>query len=296
MRKSFYLIRTLDYEYNEEEFQIALNDYKSMIDIFVYLINAIVENKIKDENWRYYAETLAIKFTFSANTLSNIVSGSNIDSSLSKVSTKIIDVSSLFTIMRAQIENYLTYFYLFIQPDSVQMQHYRFLMYELSGYQSRQKFTPLTTYTANKQKFEKNRINEIISQLHENDFFKTLPEKEQERIIKEKKAKLSTWNTLLDESKLTSEIFKKSWNLYSNFAHSEFASLMQVKSFLEEPYKTISTRNLVIFTALMLISVFIKDFCQLYREIEIRYKIIPIDDQEVIELFNRLAQKKFSVI
>lgn len=292
MRKSFYLFRALNYEYDEEEFKIVLNDYKSMIDIFVYLINAIVENKIKDESWRYYAETLAIKFTLSANTLSNIISGSNIDSSLSKVSTRIIDVSSLFTIMRTQIENYLTYFYLFVQPDSIQMQYYRFLMYELSGYQSRQKFPPLTIYAANKQKFEKNRIDEIISQLHKNDFFKSLPEKEQKRILKEKKAKLTTWNTLLDESRLTSEIFKKSWNLYSNFAHSEFASLMQVKSFLEEPYKTISSRNLVIFTALMLISLFIKDFSQLYREIEIRYKIISIDDQEVIELFNKLAQKK----
>ena len=292
MRKSFYLFRALNYEYSEEEFKVVLNDYKSMIDIFIYLINTIVDNKIKDEGWRYYAETLAIKFTFSANTLSNIISGSNIDSPLSKVSTKIIDVSSLFTIMRTQIENYLTYFYLFVQPDSIQMQNYRFLIYELSGYQSRQKFPPLTTYAANKQKFERNRMDEIISQLHENDFFNSLPENEQKRIVKEKKAKLTSWNTLLDESKLTVEIFKKSWNLYSNFAHSEFASLMQVRSFLEEPYKTISSRNLVIFTALMLISVFIKDFSQLYREIEIRYKIISIDDQEVIELFNRLAQKK----
>lgn len=292
MRKSFYLLRAHNYEYTEEEFSTVLNDYKSMIDIFVYLINAIVENKIKDENWRYYAETLAIKFTLSANTLSNIISGSDINSTLSKVSTKIIDVSSIFTLMRTQIENYLTYFYLFVQPDSIQMQHYRFLMYELSGYESRQKFPPLTIYTANKQKDEKTRIDEIISILQKNGFFISLPKKDQNRILKEKKSKLFSWNALLDESKLTNEIFKKSWNLYSNFAHSEFASLMQVSSFLKEPYKTISSRNLEIFIALMLISIFIKDFSHLYNEIEIRYKIIPIDDQEVIEMFNKLAQKK----
>lgn len=290
MEKSFYINRPLDCEFSEEEFPHVLSDYKKMIDIFIYLINTIVDNKIKDENWRYFAETLAVKFVLSANTFANIIEAKTIESSLARVSTKIIDVSSLYVMMRTQIENYLTYFYLYMQPDSKEVQRYRFLIYELSGYESRQKFDALTSFTANKQKTERDRIREIITELKGNDIFNSLEEQIQKQILKENRAKIIGWNKLLDESQLSNEVFQKSWNLYSNFAHSEFASLMQVKDFLKEPFKTISTRNLEIYLALLLISVFIKDFSSLYSEIGIRYNLVPINDQKVIDFFNGIAR------
>ena len=161
MNIQFYLNRPHDSEYTEAEFPVVLNDFRRMIDIFVYLINTMVDEKLKDESWRYYAETLAIKYTLNANSLSQILGGSRIESSLSNVSTNIIDISSLFILMRAEIENYLTFYYLYIQPKTKSEQEYRFLIYELAGLTSRQKLNIVIPEVEAKKKQEEKRLRKL---------------------------------------------------------------------------------------------------------------------------------------
>jgi len=292
----FYVNRPHNYEYSEIEFPIVLNDYKKIIDVFIFLINTLVDEKIKDKGWKYFSETLAIKFSLSANSLCQVINGSQVESSLSRLSTRIFDISSLYILMRAQIENYLTFYYLYIQPKSEEEQEFRFLIYEMSGLENRQRFDTIFKDLQTIQINERRRIEEILIKIKNNRLFHTLSSKQKADILKNKHAKIISWSKLLEESDLVSSIFKKAWLLYSNFAHSEYASLIQIKGYFQEPYKTLSTRNLIQFMALVLISIFVKDFITLYPEIENRYSSIQANDKEVIEFFNGIGRRSISLI
>jgi len=290
MNIQFYINRPHDSEYTEAEFPIVLDDFRRMIDIFVYLINTMAEEKLKDESWRYYSETLAIKYTLNANSLSQILGGSRLESSLSNVATNIIDLSSLFILMRAEIENYLTFYYLYIQPKTKSEQEYRFLIYELAGLTSRQKLNIVIPEVEAKKKEEEKRIDEIIQSLAQNRFFLSLDQVQQKKILKDRTAKLVGWNILVEQTELTSEVFRKLWKLSSNYAHSEYLSLMQIKEYLTKPHEVVSTRNLIQTMLMMLTCGFITDFSGLYPEIAQRFAKLPANDIRVIQLFTRTAK------
>jgi hypothetical protein len=261
-----------------------------MIDIFVYLINTMAEEKLEDESWRYYSETLAIKYTLTANSLSQILAGSHLESSLSNVSTNIIDLSSLFILMRAEIENYLTFYYLYIQPKTKSEQEYRFLIYELAGLTSRQKLNIVIPEVEAKKKEEEKRIDELLQTLRQNPFFLSLYQAQQKKILKDRSAKLVGWNILVEQTELTSEMYRKLWRLSSNYAHSEYLSLIQIKEYLTKPDEVLSTRNLIQTLLMMLTCVFITDFSRLYPEITQRFAKLPANDIRVIQLFTGTAK------
>jgi hypothetical protein len=291
MDVTFYLNKGENSEFREEEFPNVIIDYKRMIDVFIYLINTMTEKKIKDDYWRFFSELLAIKFTLSANTLTNIIISTLVKSELADYSAEIIDISSIYTLMRSQIENYSTFHYLYINSKSKQVQEFRCLIYELAGLQSRQQFDATLPELRKVKLEEEKRINDILLQLKGNNIFLSLDKSEQKKIINDKKAMLYGWKKVIGESDLIDNLYKKSWMLYSNFAHSEYMSLIQLRYFIKSPQKTISIRNLVQNLAMVLICIFIKDFISLYPEIEERFNSLCDDDRKVIEFFNGLGRE-----
>ncbi len=288
----FYLNRPRDFEYNEEEFPIVLSDYKRLLDIFIYLMNTMAQKKIKDEGWRFFSETLVIKYILSANSLSQILDGSRIESSLSNVSVNMIDISSIFILMRAQIENYLLFFYLYLQPKTKDEQRYRFLIYELAGLNSRQKFDVAMPALEKKKQEENARIQDILHLLRNNHFFQSLESSQQKKILKDRVAKLVGWNSLFEQSDLNPDLYRKIWLLSTNYVHSEYISLMQVKDYLQNSGELISTRNLILTISIMLTCVFIVDFLRHYPEIEERFAMVAENDIRVIQFFNNLGRAK----
>jgi hypothetical protein len=286
-----YLNKGEDDEFSEGEYLIALEDYKRMIDIFFYLITTMSEKKIKDDYWRYFTEMLAIKFVWSANTLTYIINGSPLKSDLSDISIHTYDFPSIYTLMRKQIENYSTFQYLYIRPRSKQTQEFHCLIYEIAGLESRQQYDAELPELKELKLNEARRIDEILIQLKANEVFLSLEDGEQKKILNDRRARLLGWKKIIEESDLVDNLFKQSWLLYSNFAHSEYASLIQLKGFINTPEDAPFKRNLVLNLAMVLISVFIKDFISLYKVIEDRYDSLPINDREVIEFFSGVGRK-----
>lgn len=287
----FYINKGEDIEFEEEEFPLVINDYNRMIDIFIYLIETMRDKKIKDDYWRYFSEILAIKFIWSANTLTNIVNGSTVQSEIMKFSTKIIDLPSIYTLLRAQIENYSTFQYLYIRPESKQIQEFRCLIYELSGLESRQQFDSSLPDTKAIKLEEEKRIVEVLTQLKSNSVFHSLEESEQRKILNDKKARLYGWRKIIEESDLIDNLYKNSWLLFSNFAHSEYNSLIHMRGYIQNPEETPTARNLAQNLAMVLICIYIKDFIELYPEYKERYNALGNNDKDVIEIFNGVGRK-----
>ena len=98
-----------NFNYNENEYYGLLADFLETLDVLAYLVNIIKQEKIKDDNWKYYTETLGIKYLIQSSSLKDLFNGTNLDFKLISTSIKVFDITSLYINIRALIENYLNH-------------------------------------------------------------------------------------------------------------------------------------------------------------------------------------------
>lgn len=175
MDKYFYFnLRNVGLKWSDEQFRTVIADTSEALDDLAFLANTMFERKIKDEDYKYLSETLAYKFIYQSLNLRSILKGVQFNSKIFSFDRLIFDVSSAYIIQRALFENYLTFFYLFIQPKTEDEKICKWLIYKISGLKSRQDFK--SDFVEYKEKIESERqeIQESIDQLKSNCFFQTL--------------------------------------------------------------------------------------------------------------------------
>lgn len=292
MDKYFYFnLRNVGLKWSDEQFRTVIEDTSEALDDLAFLANTMFERKIKDEDYKYYSETLAYKFIYQSLNLRSILKGVQFNSKIFSFDRLIFDVSSAYIIQRALFENYLTFFYLYIQPKTEDEKLCKWLIYKISGLKSRQDFK--SDFVEYKEKIESERqeIQESINQLKSNCFFQTLLISKQNQILNNFPARLTGWQKLFNSSELRSEMFVKAWRLYSNYAHSEYISLIQFKDFRQDTGPLLTMKNLVSFISLVLTSVFIKDMVKLYSEILENFNSLPNSSIECINFLDGIGRK-----
>ncbi|MGS0748611.1 hypothetical protein [Halpernia sp. GG3] len=130
------------------------------------------------------------------------------------------EINSIFSLMRLLNENYLINYYLHFENIDYQQKCYRYLLYEYCGLHNRSKYTP-----KNIKKFEEIKNDESIrkdflqSEIKLNEYF--IDEK-----IKKIPTKIFDKVSYFDKTDLNEESFVTFWRLFSNYAHSEYISLI----------------------------------------------------------------------
>jgi hypothetical protein len=289
----FYHKLNKEFKFNENEFIGLTADFSESLDVFAYLVNTIWQEKIKDDGWKYFAETLGIKYLIQASSLKNLFWGTNLEfNSLSK-SIKVFDITSLYISIRSLIENYLTIFYLYIDDIDFEERRVRWIIYELSGLKSRQKlFVDGVLKDKNREKIEneKNKIEELKNELESYKFYSELNDKFKKRIDENNLAKLVDWREIIVRSKLSLRHFHRMWRLYSNYAHSEYLSLMQIKDYWAKAEDTYFIRNLCLISALMLNAVVIVDYKNLYPQISSAFSKLEDNQIRIINLLHSIGK------
>jgi len=289
----FYKSIAYGFDYSEQQFELIHSDLKEAIDIFAYIANGIWQEEIKDSDWKYYSETLAKKYLVQSSTMLSVLLGTELN--FDKLSKKIflIDLSTIFVNLRALIENYLVLHYLYFDDIPEEEQRMRWIIYQLSGIRARRSITD------DKLKYEKKTIilereknleAELVKELDTNPFYKKIPEESKKYIRKKNLAKVMSWAELISSSKLNPRNFHKIWKLYSNYAHSEYLSVIQIYDYMANPEETISVRNLTLFFTLTLTSVLIVDFSNLYKELQEYFNGLEDNQKRIIKLFYSLGK------
>lgn len=288
----FYYKLTEGFQNSEEEFNGLYEDLGECIDTLAYLVNTIWQEGIKDDSWNYFAETLGIKFITQLSSLRNLSKGTNLVFNTFSKSIYVIDVSSLYILSRSLIENYLIFYYLFIEDVSKEEKRARWILYEISGLKSRRKIhDPKINFEEKRIKLEseKIQIEKLTQELGNNLFYKTLDPEIKKKIKKNNLAKIKDWSAIISESNL-SDIFRRSWKLYSNYSHNEYLSLMQIKDYWSKANDTLSVRNHELFNCLTLCSVVIVEYTNLYQEIKNNYEDLDSQKKRIINLLNGVAK------
>lgn len=195
--------------------------------ILITQIDELHTQNEKINYWQHPMEALGFKLSSHVASLRNLLSKSSFP--YKGTYLKILDSSSINIITRAIIENYLTLYHFHFDAINDEQKEFRFLVYVVSALKNRQSFSTKSPENAAQKAKDLIEIKKFQEQLKNNKYFLSLSAKQQEHYLKTKEAKELNWTMLLDSSDLKPELFKDMWRLHSNYAHSEFLSILQIR-------------------------------------------------------------------
>lgn len=271
------------------DFDKAYSDCDELIGILIKLVDSLQGSKTNSQDWLYYANILTNKFIYHSTSLLSLFKGVK-SKHFSTNSIELIDISSIYILLRTIIENYLTFYYLYVQPESKTEIEFKFNLYKLSGLIRRQKLIPRSPGTIEKKEKESKEIEVILQEIKNNLYFLSLNEKRQNSIIKNPQPRLYSWNDIMISSEINNDFIVHLWSMCSNYAHSEYWSLIQINDFSKESNNFTLEISITVF--IMLISIMINDFNKVFTDEG--YNLIPLQENELafINYFNSIAKNK----
>lgn len=137
---------------------------------------------------------------------------------------------SIISLARCIFESYLIFNYIFINTrDDKDEFQYRFTLWQLDGFKTRQNFTVLSDEGKAKMKSEKSVVKELYKDLYSNPKYKILPDKKRKQFEK----KSFKWHPDLTSIALLAGINERHWrNTYafmSQYSHSGYLSAFQIR-------------------------------------------------------------------
>ena len=286
-------VEELTEQFIKKDIYAGLKDYHQLIDALLYLNQAIVEAGIKFQDWERYSETLLLKFALPGLTLHETLSGLELKSKYFKdlSGVRLVDLSSIKTILRSQFETFLMYRHIYVHPksdDEKKLRHYTWIY---SSLLQRQSF-PTGSESSQRQKQNDQeallKLKVIIQGL---ESFKLLSTKQQTSLFKTGTSKLfKNWSTIIEEVRFSDVYnFPVMYNYLSMYTHSEGLSALQLKDSGMDYKTNIPLIYLDLDIARTLTCGMIKSLVENYKCIEIRYHTLPIFLQYDINFYYNKA-------
>lgn len=259
-----------------------------------FVIESIYETKPKFETGEVYQETLLHKMLFTSRSVLELSKGIDFSLLQSNIRGSIIDRSSIYILTRSLIETFLTLEYLFFNNLSREEQIFRYNLWRISGFMSRQDFEIIQNKKFTDQiEREKNEISELKKEIKLSPLYSQLKDQQLWKLDKYGLPRIISWTSLLKESVLKNNSFEKVYKLYSNYAHSEFISIIQLNEGKLGKYDrfnietTITTLNNV----RILNCVVLKMFTDKFEFANTKYREIDEEQRFIIEFWNKIGVK-----
>jgi len=196
------------------------------------LIQSIYDSKPKLGEGEVFIETLSIKILLATKSIIELGKGATISDLTKDSNVKLLDFPSINILTRSIIEAFLTLEYLFFNKKNKDERNFRFNIWKISGYKSRQNFYQnrkgLAENITDKLKTELIEIETLLFTIEKSPFYKKMNSQNLWKLDKYGLPRLVSWQKLIEQSILKKSIFETLYKLYSNYAHSEFISLIQM--------------------------------------------------------------------
>ncbi len=285
--------KILAQEYFLNRHNLPINVISNILDKLNYIlitqINELYTKRVNIDYWQNPMEALCFKLSLHVASLQKLLQKSSVP--FNEGILEIFDISSINIISRAITENYLTLYHFHFELITNEHKEFRFLIYALSALKNRQLFSVPTSEKKNQYERDKIEIANFENALVNNSYFKSLPTKNQKHYLSTKDAKQLPWTTLLDESDLKPEFFKDTWRLQSNYAHSEFLSVLQIKDFPQNPEQLKSSSYVMAELATIILSVTINHVNELFSESKRVFVSLDEDTKQMVNYFCKVGTK-----
>ena len=202
-----------------------------------------------------------------------------------------IDISSLMTVSRAQLETLLMYQHLYINSNDKDEQMLRFKSYILAPliYRS-ETFQSNSEYIKERKKNDVNSINNLREEIKKLRSFERLSIKQQKTLLEKGSGKLfKHWDTIFKESGFSENgIFSQLYYLLSAYSHSEGLVVLQLKKaqYFNSKHNNESLFRYLFFSLIMT-AIMIKNITSKFDLVKSRFQKIDDKDKAEIEIFSK---------
>lgn len=284
-------------QYNKYDLGRNLQEYHFLIDTLIYLHEAVAETAYPIKYWQKLSETLLYKFSFHGLTLHSILSGLKLHSQYfnEHISGKsIIDIASAKVVLRAQLEAFLMYHFIYVNPSDDDLKELRYNAWIYSSLLQRQGFPAETEHAKiqkEKDRVELEKMKEIISNLKS---FKSLSPKQQQSLLSAGSGKLfSHWSSILKETGFSEKNpFFMIYTFLSIYSHSEGLSTIQLGYDEKAAENTQSQANLDLHHSKLLVCVMISSLIKLFTVVQNRFEELPDQIRYDIEIYTMMAMRE----
>ncbi|MBZ9779853.1 hypothetical protein LB452_13070 [Psychroflexus sp. CAK8W] len=144
----------------------------------------------------------------------------------------IIDIFSIKSIVRMQIESYLIMFYLFFDNVTVEEKNLRYAVYKLHGLRKQASFAYDSDFAKKQYQKVQIEISETTEKIIKSaQYKKATSVKERNKLLKPSYAIMFKKEQLFERSDLNKSRISDMWSLYSNYAHAEHISDRQFNTY-----------------------------------------------------------------
>ncbi len=196
------------------------------------LIQSIYDSKPKLGEGEVFIETLSIKILLATKSIIELGKGTKVSALTKESNVKLLDFPSINILTRSIIEAFLTMEYLFYNNLEEEERNFRFYIWQISGYKARQSFFEkrkgLKKNITEKLNTELLEIERLLSIIEKSPYYSQIDKQKSWKLDKYGLPRLVSWLKLIEQSILKTSLFETSYKLYSNYAHSEFISLIQM--------------------------------------------------------------------
>ncbi|QBA22357.1 hypothetical protein EU348_14650 [Chryseobacterium indologenes] len=216
-----------------DNIEYLISSIKSINKAFFELIQSLYTGQPQLEGREIFVETLSTRILTTTNSIVGLTGGIFLESNDKIATIQIIDFPSINILTRSIIESFLTLEYLFYNKLEEDEKEFRFLLWRISGYKARQNFFSEDGKIRGGEKVKKvldselEEIKELLNIIEKSQHYSNLEKKHLSKLSRYGIPRLKSWSELLESSMLKTDLFLTSYKLYSNYAHSEFISLIQ---------------------------------------------------------------------
>ncbi|SRX75656.1 hypothetical protein [Aequorivita antarctica] len=281
----------------------ALIRYNFVLKILERITSNVESKNIKDKRWFIFSEKIARKYLNQAYTFQQIIQD-DIYFEKGNEDIRFVDFSSMFSLLRIQLETYSVFYHLFADKCHIEEKIIRFRLWELDGLRSMERYEkPNDADVSKRLSKNKEDIEYCISVIRGFDFFKNLDSNQQDWLIKyanwkfsseslknknKKKWKLSI-NDMIINTGLSESLFRDWYSFTSTHTHSSYWSVIQNDTLTLE--EKITMEYIAIMQGGFVTSFFIKDFCGIYEIARLVLDSLTKNEREVIDSFDDNGRK-----
>lgn len=262
------------------------------IGILLELMESLVQEKIDVKKNLGWSESLIQKLCLHSVAMMNITKGIHIPFGKNPDFLHVADKASVRVLLRAVIECYLTFYYLYIDNVSENEKEFRMLVWKYSGLKQRVNFQITSEELRDKVENGKLEVETLRQEIVSSDFFAEFKTDEKDRIIKGLKPRLFfSWQKLISKSGLRLNLFGRTYSFQSNYAHAEFLSVQQIKAGLLK-FDSLEGAGYELTLLHYLIAKCISEVQIIFPSITQKYILLEDDLKTEIEFLNLLACEK----
>lgn len=230
-----------------------------------------------------------------------LISGIHYTNSLVNFKIKgLIDLFSIYSIIRSQFEGYCNFNNIYIKPKNEDEKRVIYFLWVISGLKFRQRFKIAAITDEGKEKIlnEKKQIEIYTKYIFDSEIYSKLNEKDKKKVnnaIDNKKFQICfennnvrtlSWREMLSNAGVSDQ-FDEMYNHLSLSTHPSNVSVFQFKDlYKDNSYITLSIFAMEI--GKYITTFLMRDYCEYFGELKLIFNTLPVMNQLLINGINKL--------